>query len=212
MFEPTEAEVILERFAPQRHWVVNSTMQAFDLPHHLLADLEQDVSELVLSYAGLMPGRHYGILKSWTKVTGNDERQIKSLLAYELRIDLAQLVARSQKKEHSNGTTSLESLLENNQEPIETDFEETMVYRMDSEDRYRKRYPEFTLHVIDGMPQVEIADKLQISDRTVRNRIAAQKRSFLADRVRRAGLRTEGTETFEELQEALDFLGKAGRT
>lgn len=204
----SEATDVLNRFAPQLRWVVEHLRDKFNLQDHEIDDLKQEARLQILCYAGLIAwptkqGRHKGILVEWKNKTEGVESEIKSLLAYELRLDLTRIIT-SGSKQLLIDDRSIDELMESDQEPSEPSHETESDNNMD-ETQYLRRYPEFAMSVLDGLSQDEIAARQGITDRTVRNRIAGQKRSFLSTQLRKRGIVVEGDETMDELEEAYGY-------
>jgi hypothetical protein len=80
-----------------------------------------------------------------------------------------------------------------------------------NEPHFQRDYPTLAVWLIDGKTQEEIAELADVEIRTVKRRIAKEKRTYLERYCRRGGLRIEGNETLDELQEACGYLKAAGR-
>jgi hypothetical protein len=137
------------------------------------------------------------------------------LLARQLRISLAQIVTRQ--IEHNAQHFSLESLdtfiSEDDDnpadEPADYEWEDRCIAAVDNSresQRFHRLYPTLAKNVLDGLTQAEIAQELGIGHATVERRIAKEKHQFLIDSVMSRGLKMEGDETDDELQEAYEFL------
>jgi hypothetical protein len=203
-------KALLDRFESQVNWVCWSVAESFGLPNHGLNvdDLREEAIVLVVTYAGYNDESSWGSgrLSKWETQTKNDEDQISRLLGKQLRIDLTQIVSR-----YLSDETDLVSLSNPHLENVLTglDMEDQVIDKADREREsrtVRKNYPTFARSVLDGFTQEEIATELKVTSRTVRNRIAAEKRAYLIDYVTRHGLRCEGDETIEELSEAYNNL------
>ena len=199
-----DAADILDRFAVQIRWVVWSIRKSFKLEYHYIDDLTQEASLLVLSYAGIVPGIHYGRLKHMESEADYTESRVKSLLAMTLRLDLTQKVSRSLMRVPPKGNKTLDNLIESGTEPSEPSHESETHERMD-ETKYLRRYPLFARNVLDGVSQPILAELLGVSLPTVERRIRGEKRSFLASQLRRRGIVVEGDESMSELEEAYRY-------
>lgn len=211
-----EAKSVLSRFGPQLRWTVQSVVTSFELSHQEYEELRQIAEILVITYAGLMskPTWGAGRLGKWADIA-SDESQVKHLLARQLRIDLTQIVTRQidHNAKHFQ-LTSLDTLISEDDntpgdEPGDFEWEDRVIATVDNSresKRLHRLYPEFTMNTVEGFTQAEIAEKTGIPLRTVKRRIANQKHQFLVDSCTRRGLKTEGDETDEELQEAYDYL------
>lgn len=207
----TEPNAVLDRFAPQLRWVCDSVQRTYDLLDDDMPDWKQEAKLYVLCYAGIIPwptkaGRHFGLLNVWES---GEVRDIPAMLATQLRLDLHEAVYRSISK--TLPTTSLGELIENQEFDLEDPNSEADLYNHEQANRLSRQYPELAMAAIEGMSQEQIAAKQGITDRTVRNRITAQKRSYLTDQLRRANLIVEGDETMGELEEAFTNVSKVRR-
>lgn len=201
----TDPSTVLDRFAPQLRWIVESIHSSFELPEHELDDLRQEANILLMSYAGIIPGRHHGALAEIEMQVEGDESQIKHVLAFRLRKDLTEQVSRAQRKVLPTSDTTIDDLLTSGDEP-ECESYEREYFEMLDESRMREKYPEFAMATFDGMSVADIMARTDKSKRTVMYRIADQKRSFVSAKLRSKGLVVEGDETLEELEEALQHL------
>ena len=199
-----DAADILDRFAVQIRWVVWSIRKSFKLEYHNLDDLRQEANLLVLSYAGILPGTHYGRLEHMESEADFTESRVKSLLAMTLRLDLTQKVARSLMRVPPPGNKTLDNLIESGTEPSEPSHESETHERMD-ETKYLRKYPVFARNVLDGITQPELATELGVSLPTIERRIRGEKRSFLASQLRRRGIVVEGDESMSDLEEAYQY-------
>lgn len=213
------ARSLLNRFGPQLRWTVQSVVTSFELSHQEYVELRQIAETLVVTYAGLLnkPVDGSARLQHWTALVDGDEDQIKHLLARQLRIDLSRIVARQ--IEHNAQyfqLTSLDLLISDNDddpgdEPADYEWESRVIDAIDNgaeSKRLHRLYPTFAKSAVDGYSNEEIADELGIHRHTVANRIAKEKHQFLVDSVTRKGLKVEGDETDDELQEAYDYLNQ----
>ena len=167
-------------------------------------ELEQQARIFVITYAGLMPGWQSGKLAEWTKRAGGDEKQIRLLMANQLKLALSQVLCR----QSDSRVISLDEILESGLEPVERDTEDQAERTADQLEaaRYRELYPTLALNVFDGLTQAEIAAADGVTRRAVEYRIAKEKRAFLMAYLARRGLAVEGGETIEELTEAYGYF------
>lgn len=213
------AKSVLKRFGPQLRWTVQSVVTSFELSHQEYVELRQIAETLVVTYASLMdkPSWGFGLLNKWTFDASGDEDQIKHLLAKQLRLNLTQVVARQieHNAQHFQ-LTSLDLLISDDDddpgdEPADYEWESRVINAIDNgaeSKRLHRLYPTFAKSAVDGYSNEEIADELGIHRNTVANRIAKEKHQFLVDSVTRKGLKVEGDETDDELQEAYDYLNQ----
>lgn len=199
MSKDTEAVKLLERFAPQLRWVTDSIMQSFDLESHFKDDVRQEAEILVITYAQLLDEHvsYAGQLARWEKSANGDETQIKSLLAYNLRINLSKIVSRMI---HRNGDQSMHDSLdrireEYDREPQglpgetynvvepppepEVNYDDVMEALADPGTRYLQRfvreYPFLAMQVIGEMPVEAIAKQARVSRRTAMYRLSQER-------------------------------------
>jgi hypothetical protein len=206
----TEASTVIDRFAPQVRWIVDSLLRSFELEPHWEDDLRQDANILVLSYAGFIRGTHYGILAKIESMVSQDEKQVTSLIAFRLRKDLTQQVSRMLTK--IPPSTSIEVILNNDREfDIEDRYSEADLYNTEQANRYLRKYPTLALNALEGLTQEQIAEQRGVTLRTVERHIAQEKRAFLTDTLKRANLVVEGDETMAELEEAYGYVTKVRR-
>jgi len=194
-----EAVAVLERFAPQLRWVVDSVMQSFELEHHFKDDVRQEASIRVMAYADLFDSDTdgHGRLRRWAERANGDETQVKAMLAYQLRIDLAKSVSRMI---HRNGEHSMHESLdrirdEYDREPqcgpgetynVETppadpavNYDEVMATLADPGTRYLRRFvrefPFLAMQAIGEMSVDDIRKKAGVSRRTAMYRLAQER-------------------------------------
>lgn len=201
----TDPSTVLDRFAPQLRWIIDSIRSSFELPEHEIDDLRQEANILLMSYAGLMPGTHYGALAEIETSVNGDEKQVRHVLAFRLRKDLTQQVSRAQRRLINVSDTTIDDLLTSGDEP-ECESYEREYFEMLDESRMREKYPEFAMQTFDNKSIADIMAATENSRATVFRRIDAQKRSFISAKLRSKGLVVEGDETLEELEEALQHL------
>jgi len=204
-----EASAVLDRFAPQIRWIVDTILRSFELEPHWEDDLCQDANILVLSYAGFIRGTHYGILDSIESLVNRDENQVRKLVAFRLRKDLTQQVSRSLTR--MLPSTSLNDLVEDQEFDALDSSSEADLYNTEQANRYMRKYPTLALNALEGFTQEQIALLRGTTVRTVERHIAREKRSFLTDGLKRAGLVVEGDETMEDLEEAYTNVTKVRR-
>jgi DNA-binding transcriptional ArsR family regulator len=120
MSKNIDAASVLDRFAPQIRWVTDSVMQSFDLEYHFRDDVRQEAEILVITYAGLLDFRvaRFGQLLRWEAEVSGDESRIKSILAYNLRINLAENISRLI---HRNGDESMHDSLDRIREAFDSE-------------------------------------------------------------------------------------------
>ena len=193
---------ILQRFTPVIDTVIRSVQKKFKVPDCDTDDLRQEANILVLSYAGLIPGTHFNELTVIEAKARGDFEQIDNLVSYTLKLDLSQVIRRQR---GSKKQSSLDNLINTDFEPGNPSFEKELINDMD-EARLLRRYPLFARNVLDGITQDKLAAELGIDERTVRRRIAGEKRSFLLTMLKRRGIVVEGDEPMYELEEAYRSL------
>lgn len=205
---------VLDRFSNQIGWVVDSVMESFELEDHFYDDLRQEANIRVLTFAGILEGYDEGLLFKFVKKAEGDEKQVKAMLGKQLRLRLSQLVSRQIEKNNGESMTgSLDALVEEGREPVDETFEARTINLVNGGSLLdmHERYPYLAANILDGFTQDQIAEAMNITSRTVRNRIMREKRQFLIDYLTRAGLVVEGDETLDELSEAFGYLRVAGR-
>lgn len=204
MTKDLDAIDVLERFAPQIRWVTDSVMDSFELEHHFKDDVRQEAEILVVTYAGLFDKHvaYSGQLDRWIAETRNDEVLLKSLLGYNLRINLAKAVSRLVNRNGGIDSThdSLDRLREdydsepqcgpgetfNTVEPPDepsVSYDEIMDSLADPGSRYLRRFvkefPFLAMQAIGELSVDEIRKAAKVSRRTVMYRLA-QERELLA--------------------------------
>jgi len=194
-----EAAAVLERFAPQLRWVVDSVIQSFELEPHFKDDVRQEAQVLLMSYAGLFDEPQWGDgrLAKFEAQAGSDESQVKALVGRQLRIDLAQNTSRMI---HRNGEHSMHESLdrirdEYDREPqcgpgetynVETppadpavNYDEVMATLADPGTRYLRRFveefPFLAMQAIGEMSVDDIRKKAGVSRRTAMYRLAQER-------------------------------------
>ena len=199
MSKETEALALLERFAPQLRWVVDSVVESFELEPHFRDDVTQEGRNLLMSYAGLfeVPVWGDGRLAKFELQAKGDEGQIKALLARQLRIDLTQITSRMI---HRNGEQSMHDSLDRLREEFErepqsgpgetynvtappvdptVDYDEVMLTLADPGSRYLERlvkeYPLTAMQVIGEMPLSEIRKRAGLTQRQVTYKLKLEK-------------------------------------
>lgn len=203
MSNETKSLAVLERFAPQLRWVVDSVIDSFELEPHFRDDITQEGRNLLMSYASLfkVPVWGDGRLAKFESQAKGDEGQIKALLARQLRIDLSQITSRMI---HRNGDESMHDSLDRIQEeydrepqsgPGETfntvqppdepsvDYDDVMTTLADPGSRYLRRFvkefPFLAMQAIGELSVDQIRKAAKVSRRTVMYRLA-QERELLA--------------------------------
>ena len=203
MSKNIDAVNVLDRFAPQIRWVTDSVMQSFELEPHFKDDVRQEANILVITYASLLDGNvaFSGQLARWEVTVSGGEDGIKSVLAYNLRINLASRISRMI---HRNGDESMHDSLdrirdeydsepqsgpgetfntvEPPMEPI-VDYDEVMTALADPGSRYLRRFvkefPFLAMQAIGELTVDQIRKTAKLSRRTVMYRLA-QERELLA--------------------------------
>lgn len=169
------AETVLSRFDRQitrAVYQVHSTYPAIDAD-----DIRLEANVLVVTYAGLMPGRHHGILRHWAKEVNGDEAQIRGLLAYELRLDLLRIIGPAEARRLP--TDSIDAMPPTRQPSYEP--EAAWVDRIDLDGYVAREYPYLVLSAVDGLSDEEIADATGVPLRTVGRHLAAERRKAQRD-------------------------------
>lgn len=169
------AETVLGRFDRQISravYQVHSTYPAIDTD-----DIRLEANVLVVTYAGLMPGRHHGILRHWAKEVNGDEAQIRGLLAYELRLDLLRILGPAESRRLP--ADSIDAMPTTRQPSYEP--ETAWVNRLDLDGYVSREYPYLTLSAVDGLSVEEIADVTRESIPTVKRRLAVERRKAQRD-------------------------------
>ena len=198
------AAQILERFERTVKLVAYGVADTFPAVTEL-DDTEQEARILILSYAGLVDGgRLPDQLAKAEFLSNGDESQIQRLIATQLRMDLNQIFGRERDKHLP--TTPLDNIPENYL-PAAFDVRESI--KSDSE--FRRFYPTLAAWLLDDLTHEDIADMGTVSVRTVERHIAKEKRAYLTRYAQKGGLRVEGDETLDELQEACAHLKASGR-
>jgi hypothetical protein len=169
------AETTLSRFDRQISravYQVHSTYPAIDTD-----DIRLEANVLVVTYAGLMPGRHHGILRHWAKEVNGDEAQIRGLLAYELRLDLLRTLGPAESRRIP--ADSIDAMPATRQPSYEP--EAAWVERIDLDDYVSREYPYLVLSAVDGLSEEEIADVTGDAVRTVKRHLAVERRKAQRD-------------------------------
>lgn len=173
--EEVVAEGILQRFNLQIGKAVRRVNDAYPSLEH--EDLMQEAKALVLSYAGVIKGRHNGILHIWEDKAQWDENQVRGYLGYELRLDLLELVGPAE--ERRINTLSMD-VMPLNRHPSYSP-EETWISKISLEEHVRKTYPYLALRVYDQLTVQEMARRLGIGHATVERRLAVEKAAAAKD-------------------------------
>jgi hypothetical protein len=174
-------------------------MQSFDLEQHFRDDVKQEADILVITYASLLDVNvaYSGQLVRWEFEVAKDESRVKSILAYNLRINLAKNVSRMI---HRNGDKSMHDSLDRIQEewsaepqcgPGETfntisppdepsvNYDEIMASLADPGSRYLRRFvkefPFLAMQAIGELTVDEIRKAAKVSRRTVMYRLAQER-------------------------------------
>lgn len=194
-----EANDVLERFAPQLRWVVDSIMNSFDLEPHFKDDVRQEGQILLMSYGSLFDEPQWGdgrLAKFEIQAKG-DEIQVKALIGRQLRIDLAQITSRmiNRNGEHAMHD-SLDRIIEEwNAEPqcgpgetfnaVEppaepsVNYDEVMDALTDPESRYLRRFvrefPLLAMQAIGELPLAEIRKRTGLTQGQVTYKLKLEK-------------------------------------
>jgi hypothetical protein len=171
----TEADTVLARFDRQitkATYQVHCTYPAADTD-----DIRQEASILVTTYAGLMPGRHSGILRDWERRVNDDESQVRGLMAYELRLDLLRIFGRAEAQRIP--TDSIDAMPDTRQPSYEP--EGSWAARIDLDGYVAKEYPYLTLSAVDGLSVEEVSIVTSESVATVKRRLAVERRKAQRD-------------------------------
>lgn len=202
MSKDIEAVEILERFAPQIRWVTDSVMESFDLEHHFKDDVRQEAEILVITYAGLLD-KHVAYadqLARWEIEAEGDEARIKSILGYNLRINLAKSVSRLVNRNgridsYHDSLDRIRDEYENEPQcgPGETfnvaappadptvNYDDVMVALADSSSssRYLRRFveefPFLAMQAIAELPLSEIRNRSRLTPRQVTYKLRVEK-------------------------------------
>jgi hypothetical protein len=189
------AETVLSRFDQQISravYQVHSTYPAIDTD-----DIRLEATVLVVTYAGLMPGRHHGILRHWARAVDNDEAQIRGLLAYELRLDLLRTLGPAEARRIP--ADSIDAMPPARQPSYEP--ESKWVDRIDLDGYVSREYPFLVLSAVDGLSDEEIADATGVPLRTVGRHLATERRK--AQRDPYFGATDDDTHKFSQAQFSL---------
>ena len=137
-------------------------------------DATQEARLLLMSYAGILPGRHNGVLTSIEQAA-----HPRALLATQLRLDLYDVIGK--RLSRIPPTYSLNEVIEKEADPLDEYLEDRIIERVDAERDIYSRYPYLTMVILDGMTHLEDANHAGVSERTVLNRLAEEKARFIAD-------------------------------
>ena len=168
-------EAVKARFKVEIEWATRVVLSYFENYTVDYDDVYQEAVNLVMTYAGFNSGWQSGLLIQLEKKTEGDEKRIHRILATTLRMNLAHIVGRI--VERDNPVTFFDDLAPN-AEPSYT-FEDSTISRIDNDRIMRKNYPILCLNILDGYTQPEIAQMHNLSERTIRSRMAAEKARFI---------------------------------
>lgn len=171
------SEQVLYRFRREVTWATHQVQSQFGEVVASTDDVRQEAGILILTYAGLLPGRHSGKLAKFEALAEGNDARVHRLLAATLRLDLYQLFGR---KLDPLSAISLDTLTGTKYEPSdESSSMEDQVTRKHSFarelPRLRRDYPYLIAHVIDELLEREIAAKFGVSEATVDRHIAQEK-------------------------------------
>lgn len=171
----TPAEDVLKRFDRQitkAVYLVHGRVPTADAE-----DMRLEASVLVTAYAGLMPGRRHGILHHWERQANGDEAQIRGLLLYELQLDLLDIFGRAESRRiPADSIDAMPPTREPSYNP-----QDSWASRIDLDNYVAKEYPYLTLSAVDELSEEEIADVTGEGIRTVKRRLAVERRKAQRD-------------------------------
>lgn len=169
------AEAVISRFDRQ---ISKAVHQVADLcPAADVEDIRSEAETLVVTYAGMMPGRHHGILRHWATEVDDNESRIRGLLAYELRLDLLRIFASAESRYVY--TDSIDAMPLTRQPSYEP--ESGWIAQIDLDGYVTREYPYLKLSAVDQLSVEEIADSTGEGVRTVRRRLAVERRKAQRD-------------------------------
>ena len=166
----------LKRFSRQIKYAARLTVRTFR-PSVPLEDAMQEASVLVITYAGLMPGRHSGKLAQIEHDAEGDERRVQAILSAQLAKDMYQIFGRLTAKQET--FTSLDNLpprFQPNENP-----EDHWIAGIDHDRYIREQYPYLYMHAIENLTLDEVAKRTGEGTATVDRRIAVEKRRAAHD-------------------------------
>lgn len=171
----TTAAAVISRFDRQ---ISKAVYQVADTcPAADVEDIRSEAQTLVVTYAGIMPGRHHGILRHWANEVDDNESRIRGLLAYELRLDLLRIFASAEARYVY--TDSIDAMPLTRQPSYEP--ENGWVTRIDLDGYVAREYPYLKLSAVDQLSVEEIADATGEGIRTIRRRLAVERRKAQRD-------------------------------
>lgn len=176
MVNDRRAQAVLTRFRTQINHAARLTVSGFE-PAVELDDAMQEASLLVLSYAGIIKGTHYRTLMRAERDAEGNEQRVRKIISSKLKRDLMQELGRLAVRTET--CASLENLPES-REPTH-DPEDGWISRMDLKGYVRKEYPYLYMTAVEELPQDIIAAITGQTDRTIRNRLAIEKRKAQRD-------------------------------
>lgn len=169
------AETVLKRFDQQ---IAKATCQVHScFPAVDTDDIRLEADVLVITYADLMEGRHRGMLRYWTEKVSGNEPQIRGLLFYELRLDLLEAFGRSESRRVP--ADSIDAMPPTRQPSYEP--EDAWADRIDLDGYVSREYPYLSLSAVDELSEGEIADVTGEGIRTIRRRLAVERRKAQKD-------------------------------
>ncbi len=171
-----EAHKVWNRFSAETRYAVQITVRTF-APSVEEADAWQEARMLVLSYAGLIQGRLHGKLAQWEQLETSGDGNVRRLLSAQLCRDLYQIFGRQE--DRSLSCMPLETLPPR-RIPV-TEPEDGWIAAADRDSYVRREYPNLAMSTMDELTEEEIAARTEVTDRTVRNRLAAEKRRASKD-------------------------------
>lgn len=137
-------------------------------------DANQEAKLLLMSYAGILPGRHNGLLARFEAA-----KYPRALLATQLRLDMYDLIGK--RLSRIPPTYSLNEIIEKEADPLDEYLEDRIIERIDAERDVYSKYPYLTMTVLDNLSHREVANHMGVSKRTVYSRIIEERERFIAD-------------------------------
>ena len=136
-----KAEALIATYTKVIKWAVNNVVFTFQ-PNVTYDEAIQQARILLLSYAGIMPGWHYGSLAS-IEASAKPE----GLLATQLRLGLCHYFGTQLKK--VKPTYPLSEILEKEADPLDEYLEDRIIERVDAERDIYERYPYLTMAFLE---------------------------------------------------------------
>jgi hypothetical protein len=124
-----------------------------------------------------MAGRRHGILHHWERKVSGDEAQVRGLLLYDLQLDLLDIFGRAEAQRIP--ADSIDAMPPTRQPSYEP--EGSWVNRIDLDGYVSREYPYLTLSAVDELSVEEISDVTGEAVRTVKRRLAIERRKAQRD-------------------------------